>query len=122
MSKPFFALFVAFGFSLMCREQSQSIIVPSSIRIPLDSIQKGQLVRSLNALLEQLPGLSTDNRFVDTSFIPETADLLDEMRGMDKSGTARFHCYLTNVDGIDSADYFVQLAYLRTADSTPILR
>jgi hypothetical protein len=129
MSKPFFALLVAFGWSLMCCglsltccAQSQSISVPSYIRIPLDSVQKDKLVTALNGLLGQLPGPDKDNRFVDPSFIPETADLLDEMRGMDKSGTDRFRCYLTNVCGIDSTDYFVQLAYLRTVDSTPILR
>lgn len=79
----------------------------------------------MNGLIEQLPGPDRDNRFVDSAFVPETADLLDEMRGMDSSGLDRprwFRCYLTNVSGIDSADYFVQLAYLRIADSTPILR
>jgi len=122
MPKPFIALFVTFGLSLACCAQSQSIFVPSYIRITLDSVQKGQLVKSLNGLLEQVAGPDKDNHFVDPSFLPETADLLDEMRGMDKTGKDRFACYLTYVGGIDSADYFVQFAYLRAADSTPILR
>ncbi len=122
MSKLLFALLFALGSTLKCCAQSEAIFVPSFIRTPLDSVQKGQLLKSLNGLLEQLPGPDKDNRFVDPPFLPETADLLDEMRGMDKKGTDRFHCYLINVGGIDSADYYVQLAYLRTADSTPILR
>jgi hypothetical protein len=112
-------------FSLCGRSQIQPVVVPAYARIPLDSLQKQQLISSLNGLLSQLHGAHKDNTFVQPDYLVETADLLDEVRGMGgplPGMTVPCHCYLTNVSRLDSADYIVQFSYLGLRDTMPLLR
>ncbi|HXB33016.1 MAG TPA: hypothetical protein VNV35_06330 [Puia sp.] len=112
-------------FSLSGWCQSEPLIVPIYSRIPLDSLHKQQMIRSLNGLLSQLSGANKDNSFVQAEYLPETSDLLDEIRGMSDPLPGRkesCRCYLTNVNPLDSTDYLVQFAYLSLQDTTPLLR
>jgi hypothetical protein len=105
--------------------QTQPLIVPAYVRIPLDSVQKDQLIRSLSGFLSQVSGANKSNAFVQPAYLPETSDLLDEIRGMDKPlrGTHdSCRCYLTNVNQLDSADCLVQFAYLGRQDTIPLMR
>jgi hypothetical protein len=112
-------------FSLSGWAQTQPVIVPSYVRIPLDSVRKEQLIRSLSGFLSQVSGANKDNTFVRPAYFPETSDLLDEIRGMDKPLRGRMdscRCYLTNVNLLDSTDYIVQFAYIGRLDTIPLLR
>jgi hypothetical protein len=111
--------------SLSSWSQGLPLVVPAYARIPLDSLQKQQMIRSLTGLLYQLSGANRDNPFILPDDLPETSDLLDEVKGMGNPLPGMkdsCHCYLTNVSRIDSADYIVQFSYLGLRDSTPILR
>ncbi|HET6255721.1 MAG TPA: hypothetical protein VFE32_16710 [Puia sp.] len=111
-------------FSFTSWAQTRPVIVAGSLRIPIDSVRKEQMIRSLNGLLDGTSGANKDNPFIQPSYLPETSDLLDEIKGMGSlRGKADVcHCYLTNVNVLDSADYLVQFAYLGTVDTTPLLR
>jgi hypothetical protein len=101
------------------------LVVPIYSRIPLDSLHKQQMIQSLNGLLSQLSGANKDNAFVQPEYLPETSDLLDQIRGMGDPLPGRkesCRCYLTNVNQLDSTDYLVQFAYLSLQDTTPLLR
>jgi hypothetical protein len=105
--------------------QSGPLIVSTYARIPLDSLHKQQMIQSLNGLLGQISGANKDNSFVQAEYLPETSDLLDEIRRMGDPLPGRKEpcpCYLTNVNQLDSADYLVQFSYLSRQDSTPLLR
>jgi hypothetical protein len=113
------------SFSLSGWAQDSPVIVPPSARIPLDSLQQQQMVGSLNGLLGQLSGAHKDNAFILPEYLPETSDLLDEVKGMGSplpGMMAPCHCYLTNVSRLDSDDYVVQFSYLGIRDTTPVLR
>jgi hypothetical protein len=112
-------------FSLSGWSQTQPVIIPASIRFPMDSVGKEQLVYSLDGFLTQMSGANKDNSFVQLAYLPETSDLLDEIRGMDRPLRGRSdscHCYLTNVSVLDSSDYIVQFSYLGVRDTIPQLR
>jgi hypothetical protein len=112
-------------FSLSGWTQMQPVVIPTNVRIPLDSLQRQQLIRCLDGLLNQLSGANKDNVFVQPDFLPETSDLLDEVKGMGDpipGMNVPCHCYLTNVNQLDSGDYLVQFSYLGLHDSTPVLR
>jgi hypothetical protein len=111
---------------MYCLGQAQQpLIVPKYLRLPVDSVQSAQLVSSLNGFLDQASGPNKDNAFVQPGYLPETSALLDEMKGMGNAGTNKvnfYRCYLTNVDLLDSSDFIIQLSYLATVDSLPVLR
>jgi hypothetical protein len=131
MLKPSLLL-CALSFSLSSWCQSGSsiassgpLIVPVYARIPLDSSHKQQMIQSLNGLLSQLSGANKDNAFVQPEYLPETSDLLDEIRGMGNPLPGKkqpCRCYLTNVNQLDSVDYLIQFAYLGLEDTMPLLR
>jgi hypothetical protein len=111
--------------SVFCWGQTQPLIVPKYIRLPADSVQSGQLVASLNGFLDQASGPNKDNAFVQEGYLPETSALLDEMKGIGNAGVGKvnfYRCYLTNVALLDSSDFIIQLAWLGSIDSMPVLR
>ena len=69
-------------FSLSSWAQTQPVTVPASLRIPLDSVRKGQMIRSLDGFLDLTSGKNKDNPYVETPYLPETSDLMDEIKGM----------------------------------------
>lgn len=81
------------------------------------------MIRSLNGLLEMTAGANKDNLFVDSASLPETSDLLDEIRGMNSIGNRKdiCHCFLTNVSVLDSVAWLVQFSYLGIPDTLPLL-
>lgn len=122
---PFLVFLAAIGSDAQVQSQPQSVIVPSSIRFPADSIGKEQLVQSFNGFLTQLSGSNKDNSFIQPDYLPETSDLCDEIKGMDRplrGWNDSCHCYLTNVTALDSTDYIVQFSYLGIRDASPVLR
>src|ERR1700733_7077384 len=86
---------VLVSFSFFCR--AQSIIIPSGLRLPEDTVVKNQLVISLNGFLSQKEQPNKENKFVLKEDLLETSDLLDEMKGVDKNAKANdfFKPYLT---------------------------
>jgi hypothetical protein len=83
------------------------------------------LINSLNGFLAQASGPNKENAFVAPDLLPATSALLDEIKAMGNGGPGKsnfYHCYLTNVCGLDSVNYLVQFSYLGTNDSTPVVR
>jgi hypothetical protein len=117
---------VSFVFlSMVCWGQTQHLIVNKSIRLLADSVQSAQLIASLNGFLDQTSGSNKDNAFVQEGYLPETSALLDEMKGIGNAGANKvnfYRCYLTNVALLDSSDFIIQLAWLGSVDSMPVLR
>jgi glycosyltransferase involved in cell wall biosynthesis len=112
-------------FSIVCFGQTQPVIVPKYIRLPADSVQSARLINSLDGFLAQASGPDKDNAFIQAGYLPETSALLDEIRGMGNAGAGKeffYKCYLSNVDPLDSADYFVQFTYLAIVRDTPVVR
>ena len=111
--------------SLFSFAQTQPLIVPKYIHLPADSVQSAQLVASLNGFLDQTSGPNKDNAFVQEGYLPETSALLDEMKGIGNAGAGKvnfYRCYLTNAALLDSSDFIIQLAWLGSVDSMPVLR
>ena len=105
--------------------QSQLLNIPKNVRLPTDSVRRVELINSLDSLLARAPGPNKDNIFVQAAFLPETSALLDEIKDMNDPGADKsvtYRSYLTNIDWLDSSDYIIQVSYLGTNDSTPVLR
>jgi hypothetical protein len=106
--------------------QTNHLIVAKYIHLPADSIQRTQLVTSINEFPIQSKGPNKENSFVLGEDLPETSALLDEIKGMENNIESDkkifFRCYLTNVVALDSTDYLIQFSYLGTNDTLLILR
>ncbi len=113
-------------FSILCYSQTGQLIVTKNIHLPADSLQSRLLIASMNGFLDQIVKPNKENTFVLKNDLPETAALLDEIRGMDSGNGPEkqgiFKCYLTNIMSLDSADYLIQFSYIGLDKSVPILR
>jgi hypothetical protein len=114
--------FLLMGFALFC--SAQSVIIQSGIKLPADTIAGKQLISSLNAFLSQKEQPNKENKFVLNEYLPETSDLLDEMKGIERNSKANdfFKPYLNNVVELDANNFIVQLSYMGVMDNVPVLR
>ena len=105
---------------------AQSITILGWIRLPADSVIQKKLIMSLNAFLAQKEKTGKDNTYVLKDALPETAALLDEMKGLEQNEVLRdnnyYKSYLTNIVELDSGNFIVQLSYIGVNHTTPILR
>ena len=65
--------------------QTNSLIIPSNISLPRDTVLKKQLITDLNGFLAQKEKPNKENTFVLKADLLATSILLDEMKGMEKS-------------------------------------
>jgi len=103
---------------------AQSIIIPNGTRLPEDTTVKNQLINSLNEFLSQKEQPANENQFVLKDHLPETAALLDEMKGIERNPKANdfFKPYLLNAVKLDDKNYLIQLAYQGAGDNMPVLQ
>jgi hypothetical protein len=114
--------FILIGFTLFC--SAQSVIIQSGIKLPTDTIAGKQLISSLNGFLGQKEQPNKENKFVLNEDLPETSDLLDEMKGIERNSKASdfFKPYLNNVVELDANNFIIQLSYMGVTDNAPVLR
>jgi hypothetical protein len=96
---------------ISCLSWSQGLFRRDDINLPKDSVAARKLTSDLTLFLAAKDKPNKDNPYVLKEELLATSDLLDEMKGMDKTTTNTYKCYLTNMVQLDSIDYVVQIAY-----------
>jgi hypothetical protein len=123
-SKQFLIIGLLFITSLSFA-QTNSLIIPANVVLPKDTLVAKQLVKSLNGFLSQKESPNKENTYILKEDLLETSILLDEMKGIEKSGKFKdnnfYKGYLTNVVQIDLSNFIIQLSYLGVNENTPIL-
>lgn len=66
--------------------QKSSVLVQPNIVLPKDTIISNKLIKSLNGFLSLKDKANNENSFVLKEDLLETSVLLDEMKGIEKSG------------------------------------
>ena len=111
--------------SFFAYSQSNSLIINDNIRLPKDSIESSVLIKSLNGFLEDSQKPNEENKFVLLTEKIETDILLDEFKGIQKSGRFKddyfYKPYLKNLVALPQNQYLIQLAYIGVNEKTPIL-
>ena len=114
-------LFLAF----LAHSQSNSLIINAAIKLPKDSIESALLIKSLKGFLEDSQKPNEENKFVLSTEKIETDILLDEFKGIQKSGRFKddyfYKPYLTNLVPLPQNKYLVQLAYIGINEKISIL-
>lgn len=114
-----------FSFTVFSFGQAKPLIVPANINLPKDTIVSNHLIKSLNDFLGLKENPNKENTFVLKEDLLETSLLLDEIKGIEKSGKYNddnfYKGYLTNVTQLDIANFLIQFSYIGVNESTPIL-
>lgn len=123
-SKQFIIIGLLFITSLSFA-QTNSLIIQTNVVLPKDSLVAKQLVKSLNSFLSQKESPNKENTYILKDDLLETSILLDEMKGIEKSGKFKdnnfYKGYLTNVVQIDLSNFIIQLSYLGVNENIPML-
>jgi hypothetical protein len=114
-----------FSFTVFVFGQTKPLIVPTNINLPKDTIIANHLIKSLNGFLSLKENPNKENTFVLKEDLLETSLLLDEMKGIEKSGKYKddnfYKGYLTNVVQVDNDNFLIQFSYIGINENTPIL-
>jgi len=106
--------------------QPGPVIIPQYVKQPADSVQTKKLISSLNGFLQQSINPTNGNTFALKDYLPETAALVAEIRGMENAKNPDrkvfYKCYLTNIMPLDSTSYIIQLAFMAVDGAIPITR
>ena len=101
------------------------MIINQNIRLPKDSVERLNLIKSLNGFLVASQKPNEENTLVLPSEKIETYILLDEFKGIEKSGRFKddyfYKPYLTNLVSLPENQYLVQLSYIGVNEKTPLL-
>lgn len=112
-------------FTFFTYSQSNSLIINANIKLSKDSVESLVLIKSLNGFLEDSQKPNEENKFVLLTEKIETDILLDEFKGIQKSGRFKddyfYKPYLTNLVSLPKNQYLVQLAYIGVDEKTPIV-
>lgn len=105
--------------------QTKPLIIPSYINLPKDTLAANNLIKSLNGFLSLGEKPNKENTFVLKEDLLETSMLLDEMKGIEKSGKINdnnfYKGYLTNIVQIDNINFLIQFSYIGINENVPIL-
>lgn len=106
---------------------AQTILqVPPTLLLPKDSVESKRLTGSLNDFLLAARKPNEENKLIFENEKLETFILLDEFRGIEKSGKFKddffYKPYLTNAVPLKDSTYLLQLSYIGTSENTPYLR
>lgn len=124
LKSTFFFIYVLIFNTLTVFGQSNTLVISPSIQLPQDSVLSGQLITALNQFLGQKDKPNPENTFVWMPEQVETFILLDELKGMDKSGRFKddkfYKPYLTNVVPLSDSRFLMQISYIGVNENTPI--
>ncbi|WP_396145332.1 hypothetical protein [Flavobacterium sp.] len=124
MKNLFTILFAFLSFSSF--SQNNPLIISKVIAMPKDSLESKKLILSLNNLLTAKEKSNEENNFVWKNENVETYILLDEMKGVEKSGKNKddffFKPYLTNIVKLNDLEYYIQLSYIGMNENVQMLR
>jgi hypothetical protein len=113
-------------YSLFISAQNQSVQIPIHLSLPKDSLLRKQLLTSLSDFINQIDKPNKDNTKVLNGDLPETALLLDEIKGIEKSSKYKedhfFKATLNNVFKLNDSLFSVQLSYMAKRNDTLMLR
>lgn len=125
MKNHFLILFMAISFSATFG-QNNSLIVPKYVTMPKDSLEAKKITLVINNLLIAKEKPNEENNLVWNKENVETYVLLDEMRGIEKSGKYKddffFKPYLTNLVKLNDSEYYFQLSFIGVSENVPTLR
>ena len=114
-----------FFITYFAHSQSNPLIINQNIRLPKDSVERLNLIKSLNDFLVASQKPNEENTFVLSTEKIETYILLDEFKGIEKSGRFKddyfYKPYLTNLVSLPENQYLIQLSYIGVNEKTPIL-
>jgi hypothetical protein len=114
-----------FSLTVFAFGQVKPLIVPVNINLPKDTIVSNQLIKSLNGFLSLKENENKGNPYVLNEDLLETSVLLDEMKGIEKSGKYKddnfYKGYLTNAVELDKNNFLIQFCYIGVNENTSIL-
>jgi hypothetical protein len=112
-------------FAFLSHAQNSSLVINPNVRLLKDSTENSVFIKSLNGFLEDSQKPNEENKFVLLTEKIETDILLDEFKGIQKSGRFKddyfYKPYLTNLVPLPQNQYLIQLAYIGVNEKTPIL-
>ena len=106
--------------------QTNFLRLNGNIILPKDSVESKELTNSLNGFLLSAQKPNEENQFVLEDQRLETFILLDEIKGIEKSGKFKddyfYKPYLTNVVLLRDNTYLIQVSYIGTNENIALLR
>lgn len=121
-----FSLIILVFLTFNSYAQIQSLLIPSNINLPKDTIVSSNLIQCLNSFLSQKENENKTNTYVLSEDLLETSILLDEMKGIEKSGKYKddnfFKGYLNNVVALDENNFLIQFSYIGINQNTAVLK
>jgi hypothetical protein len=118
-------LIILLLFTSIINSQNNNLIVQPNIVLPKDTIISNKLIKSLNGFLSLKDKANNENTFVLKEDLLETSVLLDEMKGIEKSGKFKddnfYKSYLTNLVPLKDSNFLVEFSYIGVNENAPIV-
>ncbi len=112
--------------TLVVKAQTNTLRINPNIVFPKDTIISKALKSSIDNFLLSAQKPNEANSFVFEEEKVETFILLDEIKGIEKSGKFKddyfYKPYLTNVVLLENKNYLIQVSYIGTNENTALLR
>lgn len=106
--------------------QSEALRINPNIVLPKDSVESQALITSLSDFLLAAQQPNEDNKFVIETEKIETFIQLDEVNGIEKSGSFKddffYKPYLNNIVRLNDSSYLIQLSYIGTKENVAYQR
>lgn len=122
-TNPRFCLILLLFAVTTLHAQNAYLSIDESIRLPKDSLEKTNLINSLNDFLFSIGENGNTAGWVVTEEKDETQILIEEIKGItDNEDSNKSYPHLVNCEFLfGSNDYLVQVAYISTENSKPFL-
>ena len=126
MTMKHFATLTLLLATFCVKAQNNPVRINLGIIMPKDSIESKLLISTFNDFLVAAQKPNEENKLVLVTEKVETFILLDEVKGIEKSGKFKddyfYKPYLTNVVAFKDDQYLLQVSYIGTNENTPYLR
>lgn len=126
MRRLFSILKVLIIYCFISNNLTGQLIIQPTTYLPKDSIETKKLISAINGFLAAVDKPNEENPFISESEKLESFLLIDEMKGISKSGKYKdeyfYKPYLTNLVPLDEVRYTIQISYIGVYESQPTLR
>jgi hypothetical protein len=126
MKSKFLVLLTFLFATYYVHAQTNLLRVNPHIALPQDSIESKLLISTLNEFLLSAQKPNEENKWILETEKVETFILLDEIKGIEKSGRFKddyfYKPYLTNVVPINGNQYIIQVSFIGTNENIALLR